>query len=407
MIFTRRIHSRFLLSLLAAGAAACQSSSAPDPCPREGVVLAMMRDVERDAEGVSYAVFGALPDHTADFNRAAGILTLLKQVWTSANESCPELPSDAVTAVNDALSALDGALADKDQRAAVYAANDIHLQMAPLFDYYNPDAPIEIVRMDATFLRIGLDAWFGDWKAFDTNLSSLTTDWGVLKSVAMAKVPTCHRVAGTQSVVGDIGDTLANLTMAAGGKDVSASQVESDAGLLEVDILELLFDCPPDGVKPTSGLGSACGGTGDCDPDQVCDLDQAGGRCAPDPATTRVGAPCTTTVDCGTYERDACNNEVGDGFPGGYCSMEPCDDVQICSPGATCVAMPFETPACMQSCTNDSDCRTAEGYVCQLFPTTPPAGFGPSDHACAFACTSDDECTSPLTCDVASGRCIP
>lgn len=408
MINKLRIQPISLALLLGAmGSVTCQASSAPDSCPRDGVVLAMMRDVERDAEGVSYATFGALPDHVADFDRAAGVLTLLKQVWMSANESCPELPVDAVSAVNDAIAALDAALAEKNQRAAAYAANDIHLQMAPLFDYYNSDAPIEIVRMDATFLRIGLDGWFGDWQAFDTEVSSLTADWGVLKSVTMARVPMCHRVAGTQSVVGDIEDTLTNLRAAAQGKDVSKSQLESDAGLLEVDILELLFDCPPDGVKPTSGIGAACGGKSDCDPGQVCDLDNAGGRCAPDPATTNVGAPCTTTVDCGTYERDACNNEVGDGFPGGYCSMEPCDDVQVCSPGATCVAMPFETPACMKSCTQDSDCRTAEGYVCQLFPTAPPVGFGPSDHACAFACTNDDECTSPLTCDVASGRCIP
>ena len=187
-------------------------------------------------------------------------------------------------------------------------------------------------------------------------------------------------------------------------QDVALAQAESDAGLLEVDIIELLFDCPPDGAPPSTGLGAPCASNGDCDAGQVCDLDNAGGRCAPDPATTNVGAPCTSTTDCGSYERNACNNEVGDGYPGGYCSLEPCDDVQVCPPGGTCVAVPFETPACMQSCAADSDCRVDEGYVCQLFPTTPPNGFGPSDHPCAFACSDDEECTPPLKCDVASGN---
>jgi hypothetical protein len=61
----------------------------------------------------------------------------------------------------------------------------------------------------------------------------------------------------------------------------------------------------------------------------------------------------------------------------------------------------------MAACTADSDCRTDDGYVCQLFPTTPPDGYGPSDHACSFACSQDADCTSPLTCDIPSGKCTP
>lgn len=396
---------------------ACSSSSKPSgnadggtgnaACPRDGVVLAAMRDVERDAEGVSYAVFGQAPDHAPDYNRANGVLGLLEQVWASSKSSCPDLPADAVAAVDDAIARLHTALDGKDQKAAAYAANDIHLQMAPLFDFFHPATQIEVVRMDATFLRVGIDSWFGDWSAFASNLTSLQTDWAALKSAASAKVPTCHRVAGTQSVVGDLDQSLTNLDNAKSSQDVTVAQMESDAGLLEVDILELLFDCPPDGTTPSSGLGAACTDNAGCDPGQVCDLDNSGGRCAPDPTSATVGAPCASTVDCGSNERNACNNEIGDGFPGGYCTMEPCNDVEVCAPGSTCVAMPFETPACFKSCSTDSDCRTSEGYVCQLFPTTPPGGFGPSDHACGFPCATDDECTSPLTCDVASGKCKP
>ncbi len=389
-----------------AGPSATDASAAA-VCPRAGTVLADMRDVERDAEGVSYSAFGPYPDREADFTRATGVLSLLTQVWGRAKDRCPDLPADTVTTVDGAIATLQDTIAAQDQRGAAYAANDIHLQMAPLFAYFRPETPIEVVRMDAVFLRIGIDAWFGDWAAYADDLASLNADWAALKPTAEAKVPTCHRVAGTASVSGDMDDTLARLATAAEAMDVDTAQVESDAGLLEVDILELLFDCPPDGDAPATGLGSACATDGDCDGGLVCDAANAGGRCAPAPAVTHIGAPCTTTTDCGTYERGACNNEVGDGFPGGYCVLEPCDDVQVCPPGATCVSFPFETPGCFASCQDDADCRADAGYVCQLFPTTPPSGFGPSDHACAFPCTTDEHCTPPLICDLASGKCTP
>jgi len=400
-----------LFGVLLLGACTSSKSSTPtpaaDPCPRVGTVLADMRDVERDAEGISYAAFGPAPDHAPDFGRAQGVLSLLHQVWDRSRSACPDLPADAVSAVDDALATLDASIPAGDQQSSAYAGNDVHLQMAPLFEYFNPDTSVAVVRMDAVFLRVGLDAWYGDWQAFDEGLAMLEKDWAALAPDAKSKVGTCHRVAGTQTVAGDLDETLARLAEASMNQDVALAQAESDAGLLEVDILELLFDCPPDGAPPSTGLGSPCSADGDCSADQVCDLADGGGRCAPDPATTNVGAPCSTTTDCGTYERDACNNDVGDGFPGGYCSLEPCDDVQVCPPGGTCVALPFETPACMKSCTVDSDCRVDEGYLCQLFPTTPPIGFGPTDHACAFPCSDDDECTAPLKCDVASGKCTP
>lgn len=376
-------------------------------CPINGTVPATLRDVERDAEGVSYAAFGEYPARAANWDRAGAVSSLLKDVWNSAKKDCPDLPSDAVTAVDRALRALDTAIPAHDQQAASLAGNDVHLQMGPLFAYFKPEIPVAVVRMDAVFLRAGIDANFGDWPAFATHLKSLKTDWATLRSKADAKVPTCHRVAGTQTVVTDIDDTLTAMEAASASSDPKVGQMQADAGLLEVDIIELLFDCPPDGVKPTSGTGSSCSSDGKCGSGEVCDHAQNGGICAPDPATTHVGEPCATTVDCGNNPRDACNNEAGDGYPGGYCSMEPCDDVQICSPGATCVSRPFETPACMQSCKSDADCRVAEGYVCQLFPTMPPSGFGPSDHACAFSCKKDEDCTPPLKCQVGSGKCTP
>lgn len=404
------IRPSVLLLLLACSGKDGADTSDPsaDTCPRDGVVLADARDVERDAEGIASTAFGPAPDHVGDFERAAGILTLLDEVWTGTKTACPDLTPDVVTAIDDAVARLELDIPAEDQEATAYAGNDIHLQTSPLFAYFNRDKPVELEEMDALFLRVGLDAWFGDWAAFDTNLSTIQTDWGVVGPVVAELTPTCHRVAGTASVSDDIDQTIETLLAASDAADLDAAQTGSDDGLAEIDILEQLYDCPADGEAPDSGLGSACTTDEDCGGgDLVCDLDNADGRCAPDAAITSVGEPCTTTVDCGTYERDACNNEIGDQFPGGYCTMEPCNDVQVCSPGATCVAMPYETPACMLACTEDADCRVDEGYVCQLFPVTAPDGYGPSDHACAFACAQDADCTSPLTCDVPSGKCIP
>ncbi|MEZ4235436.1 MAG: hypothetical protein R3F59_04595 [Myxococcota bacterium] len=399
----------FLLAACSSGKGPTGDTAATPPsCPQNGTVPADFRDVERDAEGVSYATFGAYPDRTPDFARASGVLGLLEQVWSAGLGACPDLDPGVRTAIDDAITGLKTAIPAADQEQSAYLANDIHRQMAPLFETFAPDTPVEIVEMDALFLRIGLDGWFGRGTEYDADLLQIQQDWALVKGAAADRVPTCHRVAGTESVVGDIDETILNLAASPGAADVDVSQVESEAGLLEVDILELLFDCVPDGQQPDSGLGATCAADADCgDPSLVCDLANRGGICAPDPASTRVGEPCVTTAECGVYGRDACNSEVGDDYPGGYCSMEPCDDVAVCSPGATCVAMPYETPACFAACTVDADCRVAEGYVCQRFPTTPPAGFGPVDHACAFPCARDADCTAPLTCDAASGKCVP
>jgi len=213
-------------------------------------------------------------------------------------------------------------------------------------------------------------------------------------------------------VVGEVEDSLQKSGVALPVKIGADVECESDNGALEIDTLELLFDCAPDNAKPTEGVGSACSLDSDCKGSSlVCDkawgASGGSGKCAPDPGHAAIGTPCTSTTDCGNDPRSACNNESGDGYPGGYCFMEPCSDVDVCPPGSTCVSIGGETPGCYKSCKVDSDCRVGEGYVCNLFLTTQPDGFGPNDHACAFVCKRDADCKTPLTCDVQSGKCRP
>ena len=383
--------------------AACAKKNSSGP----GIVPPDLRDVERDGEGLVSTTFGSYPDRVPDWNSAGTVLTLLQTVWTRAKGEFPEMPEARVAQIDAAIASLGTAIATTNQMQAVTAANQVGLAVPDIFASFHPDAPEQIVRMDAVFRQVGIDAHFNGWSAAAGDLASLTTDWNDSKASVAMRSPKCHRVGGTATVAGDIDQSLANLATAIPAMVRTSSEIESENGALEIDTLELLYDCPPDGPAPAHGLGATCTMQSDCDGGFVCDTANAGGRCAPSATTAKVGIACTSTVDCGTDPRSACNNQAGDGFPGGYCTMEPCNDVQVCSPGATCVALAHETPACFRSCTADTDCRTAEGYVCQLFSTTPPTGFGPSSMACAFKCTTSSDCNSPFTCDVPTGKCKP
>ena len=394
-----------------------------DACPRTGVVLADLRDVERAGEGLVSTTFGEAPTRTAAWDRAGTVLGILKQVWGRTKTACPDLAvsvSGASKEVDDAIVVLDAAVAAKDQKKAVFAANRVGLACPDLFDYFHAVAPKEIVRMDAVFRQLGIDAHFGDLAAAKVDSDSLGTDWSRAQAAVGMRAPMCHRVGGTATVSGDIDTSLANVKTALGAMDGATVEKESDNGALEIDTLELLFDCPPDNVAPKNGVGAACNQNTPCDKSFICDTgwgSGGAGKCAPDPSNL-IGTRCTTTTDCGTDSRATCLTEAGDAYPGGYCFMEPCNDVEVCPPGATCVAVGGESPGCYRTCKVDGDCRAVEGYVCQLFLTTQPMGFGPADHACAFACTRDADCQSPLKCpnpsngtprpnDATYGKCAP
>ena len=385
---------------------AVDSGPVTGSCPQTGIVPADMRDVERSGEGLVTTTFGAYPARTPEWSRATVVLSLLKTQWNRSKAACPGFPAGPAAQMDRAIVDLTAGIAAKDQQKAVLAANQVGLAVVDLFDYFKPDAPKEIVRMDAVYRQVGIDAHFGRLDESKKNFDSLKVDYANAKAAIDKKVPTCHRVAGTATVEGEIEASYANLEKAYPANDVVTIEKESENGALEIDTLELLFDCPPDGPAAGKGLGASCKTSTDCAGESlVCD--PANGKCAPDPVTAKIGGPCSSTIDCGTNSRSACNTEAGDNYKGGYCFMEPCNDIDVCPPGATCVSLGGETPGCFQSCVTDGDCRTSEGYVCQLFSTTPPIGFGPSDKGCAFPCTRDDDCQKPLTCDVTAGKCKP
>jgi hypothetical protein len=91
-----------------------------------------------------------------------------------------------------------------------------------------------------------------------------------------------------------------------------------------------------------------------------------------------IGSACTSDVQCqGIGDRPglcAMRTEGGIFFPGGYCTVR-CDRLmRDCGPDAVCVLSSLSsTGLCMDRCSDDRECRTAEGYRC----ARPPRAFEP------------------------------
>ncbi len=82
-----------------------------------------------------------------------------------------------------------------------------------------------------------------------------------------------------------------------------------------------------------------------------------------------TGSPCTSDDDCvepNTLCLEAAAGSGWDAFPGGYCTHMGCTFGAACGTGGTCAPLPMYGPHCFVTCTGDSECRTAEGYTCQM-----------------------------------------
>ena len=141
--------------------------------------------------------------------------------------------------------------------------------------------------------------------------------------------------------------------------------------------------------------------------------DAATGNDGGDGGACFIGLPCSTSgadpaCNSTNNPRAICNDQTNDGFPGGYCSQEPCSTVAVCPDCATCAHLGGEANACWKTCTTDNDCR-APDYGC--FDMTPLITTG-SPKVCylkTFACVTSADCpTIKPTCtgnDAGPGIC--
>jgi hypothetical protein len=140
-------------------------------------------------------------------------------------------------------------------------------------------------------------------------------------------------------------------------------------------------------------------------------------------AAQREGvASCTSSTDCAADYR---NQLFRGNCVGGACVSYPvtgatpglgaCDHIADCASGMSCPSFLFVANAdtrdvCARTCSDDADCAPLGNYVCTTYL---------SQNFCVQKCSSDLQCptsidTQPrvgpwyrLTCDVASGRCLP
>ncbi|MDP9037443.1 MAG: hypothetical protein M3O50_21810 [Myxococcota bacterium] len=78
-------------------------------------------------------------------------------------------------------------------------------------------------------------------------------------------------------------------------------------------------------------------------------------------ALSLVGDPCTQDNTCVT---GSCNAPDMTGFTNGYCTYDCRPGRLACPVKTSCIALNGDTPFCYKNCTSDTDCRTADGYIC-------------------------------------------
>ncbi len=79
-----------------------------------------------------------------------------------------------------------------------------------------------------------------------------------------------------------------------------------------------------------------------------------------------LGAACQSNDDCDT---GLCVT----GLPGGYCS-NTCSGAGDCGPNGSCWNLGAPEQLCLKNCTEDSQCRGSDGYVCDSDGTCYPGG---------------------------------
>ena len=135
------------------------------------------------------------------------------------------------------------------------------------------------------------------------------------------------------------------------------------------------------------------------------------------------GSGCTSSADCAADYRNqlyrgncSAGSCVHDAVTGTNAELASCDRVADCASGLSCSSFFFVASAdtrdvCARTCSTDTDCAPlGAGYVCTTYL---------SQNFCVQKCTTSAQCpvatdtqpqTGPwyrLSCDVASGRCLP
>jgi hypothetical protein len=105
----------------------------------------------------------------------------------------------------------------------------------------------------------------------------------------------------------------------------------------------------------------------------------------------QIGDACTTNVDCAQDGTRDCDLSQ----PGGYCTVNGCDELS-CPSEAVCIRIfPYEAPG--KTCTADSDC-TSDGLCLPDLPDSFCVPRAAERRYCEFRCGSNGDCRGGYVC---------
>ena len=105
----------------------------------------------------------------------------------------------------------------------------------------------------------------------------------------------------------------------------------------------------------------------------------------------KIGDSCTTNVDCDQYGNRDCDLSQ----PGGYCTVNGCDELS-CPSEAVCIRIfPYEAPG--KTCTADADC-TSDGLCLPDVPDSFCVPRAAERRYCELRCGSNGDCRGGYVC---------
>lgn len=171
---------KMLLILTAASFASAGVGCSSQPT---STIPAQLESVEATAEGTFDKVLAS------DFAGARTSVDELTAAWNTYKPRAiaDKAPADAVTAVDNAVAALPGALAGTPQTStAARAVNAVSAPMSRLYAVYSPSVPVAVLDLDYVGRELLVDSLASDNASATRHVDAMSSTWTVLKPKVIA-----------------------------------------------------------------------------------------------------------------------------------------------------------------------------------------------------------------------------
>lgn len=236
----------FIAACLSGCLLGCRKSQRLAPAPSaSGSALKARPSVPTDLDAFESGA-EALSEAARDRNwaKAETSLAKLHETWATLRITAERdgASANVLRSIDDALSRCDANVISRSSQSAESNANAMSLLIPDLFDRYLSAVPPDVLRLDAAFRRLQIDAEFSDWSQADAHLSSLLEVWRRVKPSASVLAPRRSAIPGASTVVDDIDHTLAAAGASVVAKSSTDTVTHTEHGLDLVDVVEQLFE---------------------------------------------------------------------------------------------------------------------------------------------------------------------